>query len=499
MPAVEIPLSKIVDTNKMFPVKMMEQMLQDMREGKRPVGVIASRKVAMLMNEKFSDEGFIGKLYCGGALTDGENLKFDAKKDWKGQQFILYTTSITVGVNFEELYFDNLYVYYQGTPLVRDLAQSMARVRQFKDKTIYFSIQYKNNVSQVKPVDKKGVEEAISIRALAMARLGENTSLLTNPFNHAIEVYNSLERNNQDRKPGFGILISEYQKLSCYKRVALSDEQDECDLDFNESILDYSSAYDLAESLSFQKAEELAEKRKVGLATITEVNALDLYYFMNKHGLSSSDPAKLKVELEEPYCEYVNNRNVRYSFHNSLVMIDRSEIKSVAESDSVDLSDPIVKRVAKQLVIFDILKTLDIEFDPMNTTEVKKSTFDKLNAFSLKKYSELIFSMDPKIRKMKNGKTIELEILAKDFDVKDKIRCVKYIMGNFAGIKCEVSKTQVRKRTPTGRIDITPVFLKPNEHVAKLMELRIKCAIEPKNCLAIEGGDLLEKILKHTK
>lgn len=67
---------------------------------------------------------------------DFENIN----ESWK-VQLLIYTPTITVGVSFDELHFDNLFVYFSTySACVRDCFQSMYRVRQFKSTKIYCGI-----------------------------------------------------------------------------------------------------------------------------------------------------------------------------------------------------------------------------------------------------------------------------------------------------------------------------------------------------------------------
>jgi hypothetical protein len=66
----------------------------------------------------------------------------DVRKHWSELDLLIYTSSITVGVNFDvENYFDNLYIYSScKSSCVRDIFQSSMRVRNITSNCLYYQL-----------------------------------------------------------------------------------------------------------------------------------------------------------------------------------------------------------------------------------------------------------------------------------------------------------------------------------------------------------------------
>lgn len=70
-----------------------------------------------------------------------ETIK-NVNENWSNIDLLMYTTKITVGVNFDKLYYDELYIY--ATPdsaVCRDLFQGSLRVRHLKDNLLHYYIE----------------------------------------------------------------------------------------------------------------------------------------------------------------------------------------------------------------------------------------------------------------------------------------------------------------------------------------------------------------------
>lgn len=65
-----------------------------------------------------------------------EELK-NTNEYWKKSRVVICNTSITVGVNYENDDFDNIYIYYSSSFLPRDIIQNTYRIRNLKSKNIY--------------------------------------------------------------------------------------------------------------------------------------------------------------------------------------------------------------------------------------------------------------------------------------------------------------------------------------------------------------------------
>ena len=53
-------------------------------------------------------------------MNAGKKLNFDCEKEWKECNYVIITTAITTGINFNLEHFDSVFVYFQSTPLARE-------------------------------------------------------------------------------------------------------------------------------------------------------------------------------------------------------------------------------------------------------------------------------------------------------------------------------------------------------------------------------------------
>ena len=121
---------------------LFNQLLLSLKAGKKCVFVSASRQKGMecLTNIKQLIPDIKYKFYHSQNKDDADDL-LNVNEHWLGLDLLIYTSSITVGVNFDIEYFDELYMYSScKSSGVRDNFQSSMRCRYIKDKIMYYSL-----------------------------------------------------------------------------------------------------------------------------------------------------------------------------------------------------------------------------------------------------------------------------------------------------------------------------------------------------------------------
>jgi hypothetical protein len=134
--------TKRVDGNKITTDKLQDHMIESLRNGKKCIFVTASKQrgeeFLNRMRPKLPHIKY--KFYNSNNYDDRGDL-LDVNTHWNELDLLMYTSSITVGVNFDIEHFDLLYVYSScKSSCVRDIFQSTMRVRHIKDKTMYFQL-----------------------------------------------------------------------------------------------------------------------------------------------------------------------------------------------------------------------------------------------------------------------------------------------------------------------------------------------------------------------
>jgi hypothetical protein len=76
------------------------------------------------------------------------NILEDVNKNWKGD-LLIFNSVITVGINFNVLNYDELYIIADNYIIVRDIFQASLRVRHLKDNKLNYHIMKKDNLNSL--------------------------------------------------------------------------------------------------------------------------------------------------------------------------------------------------------------------------------------------------------------------------------------------------------------------------------------------------------------
>jgi len=97
------------------------------------------------------------------AVSDDAVVKelIEVNKNWTKYDFIITNTKITVGVNFDQKYFDRVYLFIAGFNSTRDIIQVSRRCRTLNDNLIKCSFMDKHNSNKVFDNDNILVENCL--------------------------------------------------------------------------------------------------------------------------------------------------------------------------------------------------------------------------------------------------------------------------------------------------------------------------------------------------
>lgn len=109
----------------------------------------AGQKVVCPIGSKiFAKEVFAAIQKCPGKklliVSDGDDIipreyMKDVNAYWSQYDCVVYTTTITVGVNFSRAHFDTMYIFFSSMgSSVRDMIQASLRVRKLKNNTVFY-------------------------------------------------------------------------------------------------------------------------------------------------------------------------------------------------------------------------------------------------------------------------------------------------------------------------------------------------------------------------
>jgi hypothetical protein len=133
---VKLPLKKT------FPKALVDKCVDLLLEGKKVFFVSSTKKMCISI-EKYILER-IPTLRMVSYHSDKENDLANINETWTEFNLILCTSVITVGINYDqENVFDSLFLYLSPWgPSIRDLFQSLHRIRFVTSKTLFYSINF---------------------------------------------------------------------------------------------------------------------------------------------------------------------------------------------------------------------------------------------------------------------------------------------------------------------------------------------------------------------
>ena len=148
--AIILGISTHARAMEILQVKLLEHILQSLREKKKICACIWSKTFKQVILEAIKKEFGVEFLENSVKNYDGDSDNIvmkdieDVTKAWSPSEIrlVIYTSKITVGVDFsEEDIFDRTYVYGSSAcPIARDMLQGHFRIRNLKEKTIYVAI-----------------------------------------------------------------------------------------------------------------------------------------------------------------------------------------------------------------------------------------------------------------------------------------------------------------------------------------------------------------------
>ncbi len=127
----------------------------ELKKGKRIVFATSSRSFLEKIEVVASGILERSQYECYSAESKNKAELIDVEKAWGSKRLIAYNTTISVGIDFNVPWFDSLFVHavnFKCGP-ARDIIQSMHRVRQLRENTMYYSLNTGSDV-ECPPTDR---------------------------------------------------------------------------------------------------------------------------------------------------------------------------------------------------------------------------------------------------------------------------------------------------------------------------------------------------------
>lgn len=307
---------------------MLLETLQDkLLAGKRCIFLSASsvftNQIEQALKGIKMKEGDDYKIYKAGS-NDLKNVN----EDWNGLKCVVYTSAITVGVNFDlRDKFDILFMYGSAykSCCVRDLFQGSLRVRHLKDQTLYYAINTMSDVKQ--PIFK--LKQAFDV----LDAKAEQVQQDLDKFPETI-IKNGIKRSTHAPKKGIamplwvktakaysitemGLCKANYEQMFNLYLELCGYEKEKDDSDFDgvkwgelEEV-----KYDDVPEISFREYKVLKQDAVKGLCTIDEMRKM-YKYMMEYRYLRFLDWGNIDNETKNKVFQAMLDNNGRKHIRN---------------------------------------------------------------------------------------------------------------------------------------------------------------------------------------
>jgi hypothetical protein len=316
---------------------LVYRAFQSLSLGKKIVFVCMAKQKAISFAEECRKQGITYKLYTGDSVTkqqDQDDLA-NVNEAWSNIQCLIYTSTITVGVNFDRAdVFDQLFAYGSSfSCCVRELGQALLRVRHIRENVLHMAV-FGRSVDNNLYTKREDIKFLIQLKAahnwaLADRHIEKPTVLLVNvvdPLTNKEElqkvlseiwsvsplwlqtctIENILEDNLSMVK--YPKVLDTYLKRCNYTVKNVTSMKK--DLPPSDHVYKY---YDIPD-ITRQVYNSLQTKNRVGLANEIELKMIEKYSY--KRMIREDIPESLRAELYNHYFG-TTERDKRSHFYNA--------------------------------------------------------------------------------------------------------------------------------------------------------------------------------------
>ncbi len=263
----------------------------------------------------------------------------DVNKNWLEHDFIITNTKITVGVNFDKIYFDRVYLFIAGFNSTRDIIQVSRRCRTLNDKLIKCVFMDKHNSNKVFENDDNLVKNCPIYSEMSKLILIEKMAPLQASFILFCE------------KAGFNI-IKNNERINKKLKV-------EMDALFKNSDIGYS--FDKLKNITFDESEEIKHKINSSVATMDDKLTLQKYFFIGSF-VKTVDKNILADAWDDKYNSFFHNVE-KLAYGGNIIFNDimkfnnwLSIIPTNQQLKQVKLNDDIINNMFEKYKYIDLTK-----------------------------------------------------------------------------------------------------------------------------------------------
>lgn len=328
------------------------QIVEDLDAGLKVAVVWGSKNKAKAFCDMFLKETkHTYKLYSSESSPEERDDLADVENNWKYISCLNYTSTITVGVNYDPedtaVQFDKLYLYACAAGgLPRDTAQALLRCRKIKSNTLIYTVD--TNALQTALYGRESIRAAIADK--------ERVILQQNPIakwerapKWAEENYIENENENGAKCIAFNDILNGYLEKSGYTIETRNVEFKNIDLKTDK--VEFDDIKDVSEIV----IERIKRKSKAGYATHDEK------LILQKHRFCKQFKEKDAKVLSEIWKEYMMEQGTEHLFWHIVGEKHQTTDEYIEYESSQKYIQQSSKKCLKRIVIDKFLSILGIE------------------------------------------------------------------------------------------------------------------------------------------
>ncbi len=465
--AIHIPIQKIKDSKAESIQPLINKALEELKNNKNIFIVCSSISKMNDFLTAFNKYNFIGKAY-NSKINAGKLLKFDCD-EWKNCQYVIITTTITTGINFNFEHFDSVFVYFQSTPLVRDLFQSIMRVRQLRENKLYFSIsnhvfgdKFLSSNPSIAEIKNEIRNRGIFIKEnLSTINISTIESLIT------IAAYNKFERSCQSYDNTYKKIINTFFDMCNYKIINNENIEEEIESEDIKEIVDdnYDIIFDMVINITVNEIDIIKDNIDRGLEGDLDKEILCMDYFMKKFNIDRKIP-DLKKRFYSIYYLLRKNPELKAQASRNTNFLNGSWYDPTINL-TIDNTNPKIGELCKYYVMHKICEDMKMTYSKDEAEIISKETVQNFSPQLLNKWAVHYFKM--KDKKKIDGKNIYIN--PEYITPKDNIRYINYIFLSFGDSKLKHTEKMVKKMNGK-TVDVTPYHLEFSNFMHTLFNLQ---------------------------
>ena len=438
--AISLPQNKHVEP-------IFTRLIKSLRQGKKCVFVTASKDKGEKFLKAYAkrvSKPLKYKFYHSRSFELDNDL-YNVNEAWDGLDLLMYTTKITVGVNFDKVYFDQLFVYSSCiSACPRDIFQATMRVRHLKDNVMYYSMymdEYqmqlvKYGFSEFKDCTINGIKKRITEKAQKESNFESMLKLEDESYeqwqNMPLWLFDNHVYNTCERVVSYFCheLFFDYYLCACNysKKWDIYDKLEKYEIEPHEFYDYHSINYTIDEI----KVIEEKKKKETHNLTIEDLNKLQKYKYD-----SNTEEFKEKADVYNFYFNpnnYARNKYFNILFerrYNSIGLNDKEKREQIYK----EMSEQKAQKLNVLKNITQLLKVSSSTDKGQNLLDIDLKCHSK---YILEKRKEWFELFKVKEREDKEGKKKPTEMLM-------TINTIRQILKEWSGSTIKTSYRTTRR------------------------------------------------------